>query len=1149
MSGSFDKVLWTLDYNGQLTLSGVGATPNFTSPEYPAQAPWMEHSSKITSLVVEDGITALGSCLLEESAVDTVTFHGNMPQIHGNAFSGVTATVYCPVDKNWPLGKLLPYGGQLTWKYYSAPGVCGKELTWRFDELTGTLIISGKGAMYNYQTQNAPWLYLADSITAVLVEEGVTAIAPYAFEYLPNVTTVTLPARMESIGSYAFRQCSALTYIRIPEGITTLDTQVFYGCTALTDILLPDTLISINLETFGGCTALTVLELPENLTTLGVTAFADCSSLHTIYFSGNAPEILQNAFKNVTANAHFPQKNKTWTSSVMKDYGGSLTWISTEPRGRLGENLRWHLEDNCATLVISGKGAMSALAAYPWSKYADTIKTLVIEKDVTTIADSAFAQLKKLETARFCVSGLTSIGDHAFDGCSKLVYALYTFDEAGKMHIQDLPYNVVIGSHFRPLPDTLTEIGNYAFRGCWNMPLVSFPASLTSIGYYAFAETGVVGALFHGDALSIASNAFLGCPNSKSAYPNAEVISAYVDSFTNANWLKNDMMTDYGTPFRWYDLGLASDTNGGYTWTYDRDTKTMTISGSGQWATGRIYANCMTQMETLIFEEGITITPDEPFTGWKNLKTVRLPESMEKIGSFANTGLTELTIPANVRYIIPNAFAGIQNQNVAFTFLGDSPDMEGVFADASVTAYYPAANESWTEEVKAAAAAGIQGESENGDILWISSCTGIDHVFEGEGIVLATPTCTSEGLIHFDCVNCETGVLEETLPVDPDAHSFLRFPGQEATCTAPGYYTLRCRYCTHTQQGDEIPVEPHTEEVRNSKAPTCTEEGYSGDVYCTVCKSMLKQGEVMGKVPHQEELRNVIAASCSEEGYSGDVYCSACNILLQQGHPEEMLPHQTETLNEIAPTCSTKGYSGDVYCTVCRSTVTPGHAIPTTDHRYGDWVTVIPATISHTGIQRRSCLDCAKMDEESIPKLTVQNPFTDVAKDAYYYDSVLWAYSCGITTGKEPSLFAPNDNCLRAEVVTFLLRSMGENDDGVGKNPFVDVPATAYFHDSVLWAVKNNITNGLDATHFGPYEACTRAQVVTFLWRASGCPVPTVTTSAFTDVAPGAYYEDAVLWAVEAGITNGLDATHFSPNSTCTRAQIVTFLYRWIGIN
>ena len=169
--------------------------------------------------------------------------------------------------------------------------------------------------------------------------------------------------------------------------------------------------------------------------------------------------------------------------------------------------------------------------------------------------------------------------------------------------------------------------------------------------------------------------------------------------------------------------------------------------------------------------------------------------------------------------------------------------------------------------------------------------------------------------------------------------------------------------------------------------------------------------------------------------------------------------------------------------------------------------------------------------------------FTDVPADAYYADAVAWAVENGITNGLTDTAFAPNSGCTRGQVVTFLWRAAGEPEPETAVNPFTDVSEDAYNYEAILWAYENGITSGTTATTFAPNATCTRAQIVTFLYRAGGAQTM-AGGSGFTDVPADAYYADAVAWAVENGITNGITATTFAPNETCTRAQIVTFLYR-----
>ena len=175
------------------------------------------------------------------------------------------------------------------------------------------------------------------------------------------------------------------------------------------------------------------------------------------------------------------------------------------------------------------------------------------------------------------------------------------------------------------------------------------------------------------------------------------------------------------------------------------------------------------------------------------------------------------------------------------------------------------------------------------------------------------------------------------------------------------------------------------------------------------------------------------------------------------------------------------------------------------------------------------------------------NPFTDVEEGTWYTDAVLWAVEKGVTQGTSETTFSPTAGCTRGQVVTFLWRAAGSPEPEGAENPFTDVAEAAYFHKAVLWAVENGVTNGTGEGTFSPDSVCTRGQVVTFLWRAAGSPEPEGAENPFTDVAEADYFYKAVLWAVENGVTQGTSETAFSPANTCTRAHVVTFLHRAMG--
>ena len=206
-----------------------------------------------------------------------------------------------------------------------------------------------------------------------------------------------------------------------------------------------------------------------------------------------------------------------------------------------------------------------------------------------------------------------------------------------------------------------------------------------------------------------------------------------------------------------------------------------------------------------------------------------------------------------------------------------------------------------------------------------------------------------------------------------------------------------------------------------------------------------------------------------------------------------------------------------------------GKALALTDKGGGRYTFVMPAG--------KITVKAVFMDDN-----TMLNFFTDVHAEDYYYDAVLWAAQEGVTGGTSDTLFAPNAGCTRAQAVTFLWRAAGSPEPKT-LSSFADVPADAYYAKAVAWAVENGVAKGVSETAFAPDTSCTRAQIVTFLWRAQQSPA-SGGENPFTDVPAAAYYYNAVLWAVENDVAKGVSETAFAPNDNCTRAQIVTMIYR-----
>ena len=412
------------------------------------------------------------------------------------------------------------------------------------------------------------------------------------------------------------------------------------------------------------------------------------------------------------------------------------------------------------------------------------------------------------------------------------------------------------------------------------------------------------------------------------------------------------------------------------------------------------------------------------------------------------------------------------------------------------------------------------------------------------GLVVINPNF-QEGLIRFSYVN-EAGAAGETPlvtilwqaregadrhftltasltdPVDPELKPVeLLCPVQtecvyapehlEPTCTGAGGEALCCVGCQ-----DRIPLDTIAPLGHDYGPP---EFHWSADhAACSATRTCRRDNAHVWTVACAVTTEST-SGSCTEPGsvtytaaadFDGEVFTDSFT------EDREVLGHDYLWTVLTEPGCETEGLRQGV-CSRCADT--REEAIAPLGH---DW-------------QNHVCARCGELRE---------NPFTDVPEGSFYYDPVIWAVAKGITNGTTPTTFGPNDQCMRAHVVTFLWRAAGSPEPTSTHNPFEDVKQTDFYYKAVLWAVDNGITNGLDATHFGPFAYCNRAQVVTFLHRALGNPAPSSQHNPFEDVPEGSFYHKPVLWAVEMGVTNGLDAVHFGPNAICNRAQIVTFLYR-----
>ena len=445
-----------------------------------------------------------------------------------------------------------------------------------------------------------------------------------------------------------------------------------------------------------------------------------------------------------------------------------------------------------------------------------------------------------------------------------------------------------------------------------------------------------------------------------------------------------------------------------------------------------------------------------------------------------------------------------------------------------------------------------------------------EHAYE---LTSDTATCTVAGMKTYTCRKCGDSYTEAS-PAKGHTPAATGYENEvAATCTTEGSYdeVVRCSVCEAIISSEHKTTEKaaHTpaDAVReNEVAATCTTEGsYDEVVYCSVCNGEVsrtpKTSPAKGHTPKEAVRENEVAATCTEVGtYDEVVYCSVCNKELSRtGETTGKAAHTPAAAvreNEVAATCTEDGsYDEVVYCSSCNEELSrEKKTIDKLDHDFSG--------------NREFCANgCGTKNPDYIPPHRPpykpphvtqpdptpakpdkpKNPFKDVSEKDYFYDAVLWAVEKEIASGTQTGMFDAEKACTRAEMVTFLWRAAGKPEPTTRTQPFTDVAESAYYSKAVAWAVEQGIAKGTSSTTFSPDATCTRAQAAAFLYRYAGSPAVSGTIR-FNDVQEADYYYDAVRWAVSEKITLGTSAAAFSPDALCTRGQIVTFLYRYLGL-
>lgn len=928
---------------------------------------------------------------------------------------------------------------------------CGENLTWELDEI-GILTISGTGDMYDYSEEPAPWSEYSDIITSITIDYGVTSIGTSAFTGCSNVQQINIPDSVEHIDPYAFSFCNGLHTVKLPASLTLISEELFAECANLKNIDIPDTVTEIGANAFLRCTAFSLTELPDGIKSIGAAAFENCGSIENLELPKTLESIGEAAFNGTAIDkASFAGTPERWTAiggdacCIARDKIDFLEHTCNFSGWEYDEHKHWqscscgktqnegeHTGDGdtctvCDAALSEALGSGSIDGGLSWSlsrSGALTISGSGKMPDFSSVANAApwDKQKDKIQSA-VIESGVQSISGGAFSGCTALE----------KVSISD----------------TVAQIDLNAFDGC--TALAEFEVAADN---KAFSSDG--GVLFSAD------KKLLRCPVGKSAdctVPSGTVAIAG-GAFKDCSKLESLVIPDSVTA-----IGKSAFEN-------CAALKRITLPKSITKLEALTFSGCASLAE-ITLPDGLKALGEKVFSGCAALKSVKIPAEVTVIPTEAFSGcvsLESITIPKSVSHINEHAFDDCTALKKV-DYLGSDTD--------------------WSQVTKETG----NNVLDNAE----KSFTRTDHEHKYTDTVIP-PTCTERGCtVHL----CACGDKREDSYTPPLGHSYR------------GGICVRCGILD--PNGD---TQHKHDFIPTVTKPTCLTEGFT--TYTCSCGECYTK-DYVSAVGHKTQLQNAKTAGCLTGGYTGDEVCTFCGKVFKQGSVIFALGHDPQPARVKAPTCNESGYTGDLICMRCGDMTQIGKTVAATGHKFFGGV----------------CSVCGTKGAEAVPE------FDDVKPGAFYFDAVQWAVKNGITNGTGKNTFSPNDVCSRYQIVMFLWRAAGRPEAKAAVS-FADVKHGDIFYEAVQWAVERGITKGTSSTSFSPFAPCTRGQIVTFLYRSAGSP--TISGACdFSDVSAGLFCHDAVIWASSEGITKGTSAGRFSPNEGCTRAQVVTFLYRASG--
>lgn len=698
-----ENVTWS--YEGTtLTISGTGDMANYDCPENWNYAPWFSIRTGIETVVIENGITGIGSAAFYNlSSLTSVSIPESVTKIGDKAFNDCRALPYVSFPSN-----LTSIGEQA---FLNCEGITSVSIP-------DTVTTLGKSAFHNCRnltSANIPVnltvinasLFSGCDLTSVTIPSKVTSIGNYAFYSNDHLSSVTILGNVTSIGKEAFLESYELTSITLPDTVTAIGESAFYE-SGIKSIVLPEGVTTIESGTFAQCSQLTSITIPSTVTSIDGYAFGYNSALTDIYCYIEDPNVLADVYsedKLGAATIHVPgnllaayqAQYPAMADNISGDIGEPVV-IHSGTCGATGSNVTWELYSN-GLLKFTGTGAVndySYSGAAPWHDYHNSIKSVIFSDGITNIGSDSFDyDYPNLETVSIPDS-VTSIGAYAFYYCTNLTTANlsnniksvgnYAFYYCEKLNIPNFPNKIeVIGDHaFQKclkltavtIPDSVTSLGNYAFYMCYNLESVQFPTpdklQFTSIPKSCFDSCEKLEQVTIPLGItSIEADAFCSCSNLTSITIPEGVTTIGERAFSNCKKLETIDLPDsleslgYATfcASGLKSIAIPSKVTAIPEYCFNASTiETIDIPASVQSIGEEAFAYCES-LKSIVIPSSITVIPRAAFNFCVELESVNIPDTVTTIGDSAFYGcfkLKSVYVPSSVTSIGYSAF-GIES--------------------------------------------------------------------------------------------------------------------------------------------------------------------------------------------------------------------------------------------------------------------------------------------------------------------------------------------------------------------------------------------------------------------------------------------------------------------------------------------------------